>query len=350
MNIKKLSAILGLLAIIGTLSLSAVYAASLTSVSDTLSRLKISQLSDHTIKFVTPTGVGSGQNITITFPAQFTMGTFDINNIDLATATSCGGSFTDKTVGTSASGTTWGVSQSGQVITIASGTDTISATNCISVEIGANATSGATGTSQITNPSSASTYSVAVAGTFGDTGSATVQILSDDQVAVTATVDQTLSFALSSNSIGFGSLSTSATRYANTSGGTGTEPSSAHTITAATNASSGYTVNISGATLTSGANTIAAINGGPTTLSTGSEQFGIRASASGGTGAVSSPFNGSSGNYGFSATPTTPVAFASATSSSATTTYSVNYAANISSTTKAGSYSTALTYVASANF
>lgn len=350
MNIKKISAGIALLAIIGSLSLSVSYAASLTSVSDTLSRLKTSSLADHTIKFVTPTGVTAGQNITITFPGSFTMGTFNVNNVDVATATSCGGSFTDKTLAASASGATWGVSQSGQVITIASGTDTISSTNCIAVEIGANAISGATGATQITNPGSAATYAVAIAGSFGDTGSASVQIISDDQVAVTATVDQTLSFALSSNSIGFGSLSSGATRYANTSGGAGSEPSDAHTITAGTNATSGYTATITGATLTSGANTISAISGGPTALSAGSEQFGIRASASGGTGALSSPFDGSSGNYGFSSTPTTPVTFASASGSSATTTYSVNYAANIASTTEAGAYSTALTYVASANF
>lgn len=330
---------------------SFVYAAPLSSLSDTLSTVKTSTLASHTIQFITPVGVTAGQTMTITFPAGFTMGTFNINNIDLAV--SSGGtcsSFSDRTVGTSASGTTWGVAQASQVITITSGTDTIAANRCVQVEIGANATTGTSGTNQITNPSSANTYSITIAGTFGDTGSILVPIITDDQVQVSATVDQTISFALSGNSIAFGSLSSSATRYANSTTGSGTEVA-AHTMTASTNATSGYTVTATGATLTSGANTITPISGGPTALSTGTEQFGIRATVSGGSGAsVATTYAGTTGNYGFSTTPTVPTSFASATGATATNTYSVFYAANAAATTEAGTYTTAITYVASANF
>jgi hypothetical protein len=52
-------------------------AATVTTFSDNLTRLKTSTLADHTIKFVTPTGLGAGQAFTLTFDADFTMGSFD---------------------------------------------------------------------------------------------------------------------------------------------------------------------------------------------------------------------------------------------------------------------------------
>ncbi len=147
-------------------------------------------------------------------------------------------------------------------------------------------------------------------------------------------------------------FSTSATTYANSAGtGTTTEPTNAHSITAGTNGTSGYSIALSGATLTSGANTIAAIPGGTAAaLTTGSAQFGVRTTASGGTGTVSAPFNGSSGNYGFGTSPLVNATFATAAGASATTTYNVNYAANISTLTPAGSYATTLTYAITANY
>src|ERR1700690_3795015 len=60
-------------------------AAVLTSLSDNLTRLAASTLADHEIKFVTPTGVGAGQAITLTFGSAFTLGTFNVNNEDFAT-------------------------------------------------------------------------------------------------------------------------------------------------------------------------------------------------------------------------------------------------------------------------
>jgi hypothetical protein len=159
---------------VGTIGsqLEVAYAAALTSVSDSQLTLKVSTLSDHTFQFVTPTGLAAGQTITITFPLGYNMGTFSVNNIDLATSTSatCSG-FTDALLSTSASGNTWGVAQSGQTITFTSGTATIPANRCVQIEIGSNATSQAAGASQITNPATPGQYSVDLAGTLGDTGS-----------------------------------------------------------------------------------------------------------------------------------------------------------------------------------
>ncbi len=165
------------------------------------------------------------------------------------------------------------------------------------------------------------------------------------------TIQTILTFAVSDSSIGFGSFSSGATRYATGDTlGAASEPSSAHTIIGSTNAPNGYTITILGTTLVSGGNTISAISGGPTALSVGSEQFGIRTTATGGSGVVSSPYNGLVGSYGYSTTPNIPTSFATASAVTTATTYNVNYAANISSTTEAGSYATGLTYVITGNF
>ncbi|MES3006044.1 MAG: hypothetical protein V4664_03805 [Patescibacteria group bacterium] len=166
------------------------------------------------------------------------------------------------------------------------------------------------------------------------------------------TIQPVITFSISDNSIGFGALSASATRYATGDlAGFATEPTPpAHIIIAATNAPNGYVVTIQGLTLTSGLNTVSSISGGPTGLSIGSEQFGIRTTATGGSGAVTSPYNGSAGNYGYSTTPSTPTNFASASGVTTATTYNVNYAANISTITDSGEYGTTLTYIISGTF
>lgn len=165
------------------------------------------------------------------------------------------------------------------------------------------------------------------------------------------TIQPVISFSISDTTIGFGALSASGTRYATGDTlGTGSEPANAHTIISSTNAPNGYVVTVQGTTLTSGGDTVTSISGGPTALSVGSEQFGIRTTATGGSGSVSSPYNGSAGNYGYSTTPSSPTNFATASGVTTATTYNVNYAANISSTTEAGSYSTTLTYIVAGTF
>lgn len=324
-------------------------AASVTSFYDNLSRLSVSTLANHTIQFVTPTGITAGQNFTLTFDADFTMGTFSVNNVDMATATTCGGSFTDKTLAASPSGATWGVAQSGQIITFTSGTDTVTATHCVQIEIGANATSGASGTIQITNPSGAQTATLALGGSIADSGSLGIAIVASggDQVNITATVDPTISFATTDSTIGYGTLSSSAARWANGAAtGSATEVT-AHDLTASTNAASGYTIYVLGATLTSGLNTINAIGGSATASTIGSEQFGLKVTAAGGSGAAVSPY--ASANYAYNAT-TTQDDIATSSVPSLTTTYSITYIGNITATTEPGSYSTTLTYTATGLF
>jgi hypothetical protein len=154
-----------------------------------------------------------------------------------------------------------------------------------------------------------------------------------------------ISFSISTNSVNFGSLSSSASRYADTSTGSATEVQ-AHTISASTNATSGYVVTVSGNTLTSGVNTITAIGNTNTAPSIGTKQFGLRMVATG-SGSVTAPYAAS----GFALdTAGFPSQVASGAGDGTTTTYSVRYLGNISPTTAAGTYTSMLTYIVTGTF
>lgn len=160
---------------------------------------------------------------------------------------------------------------------------------------------------------------------------------------------QSITFSISDNTIGFGTVSPSAISYATgDTNGTGSE-TVAHTFEVNTNATSGYSVSILGDTLKNGSYSITSC-GASCTPSAGTEQFGLRITASGGTGAVSSPYNHAS-NYAYEATASTPDTVASAASGdSVTTTYSVRYVTNVAATTEAGAYSGAYTYTVTPSF
>lgn len=159
----------------------------------------------------------------------------------------------------------------------------------------------------------------------------------------------TLTFSISDNTIGFGNLNSSGARYATGDTlGSGSE-TVAHTFDVNTNAASGYIVTVSGSTLTDGLKTIDAIGGTSAASSPGTEQFGIRVTASGGSGAVTSPYNHAS-NYVYDGVTVPDEVASASTGDEVTTTYSVRYLGNISSTTEAGSYQSTLTYIATGNF
>src|SRR3989344_5379630 len=341
--VTSLYLVVGLLFLTGGVQVA--YAASLTALSDTMSSSKISTLSSHVLKFTTPTGANeSTDTILITFPSDFNFTSKTIGTVTFTHGATTGAESTE-TLAASPSATEWGAAFSGtqnRVLTLTAPTDGVGAAAIAAsdkVIITYNSTNS-------TNASSATSYAIAVSGTFGDTGTITVNILSDDQVAVTATVSQSLTFSISDNTIEFGTLSASAAQYADNSAGDASEVE-AHTLIVGTNASNGYTMTLNGATLTSGANTITAIGSSNTASSAGTEQFGLRMTASGGSGAVTAPYAAAGFAFDSAAFPDQ---VASASGASTNTTYSARYLANITSSTEAGSYSATLTYVATANF
>lgn len=201
----------------------------------------------------------------------------------------------------------------------------------------------------VTNPSATNatffariaTYSDAAWTTGIDTG--TVAASTAGQITVTASVDETLTFTLASATVALGTLTPSST-------GSGTS-----SMTASTNGTTGYAITVNGSTLTSGANTIAAL-AAQTASTQNSPQFGINlvsntvpsvgSNVSGsGTGAAAGTY-GTTNQYRF----VTGDTVASAGAATNANTYTVSYIANVPGNQPAGSYSTTLTYIATATF
>jgi hypothetical protein len=110
----------------------------------------------------------------------------------------------------------------------------------------------------------------------------------------------------------------------------------------------------SGATLTSGANTIGVATVSADTTNPvgtiGSEQFAIGFDDGGAALDLTNyDYDANIGDYSFVASTTTPV-LDSDTNPVATQTISAYYLANISAATEAGAYTTAITYIATGTF
>mgnify|MGYP003552544025 CR=1 FL=1 len=362
--IKKVASFLAITSLVSTSIFGIIqpaYAASVTTFSDTLSTLVASTAANHTIYFVTPTGVASGGTVTLTFDADFTgVSSIDDTDLDFAegdSGTCTTASYTEETlVAAGATSSQFNASASGQVITFESGgaSATVTAARCIRIKIGTNATSGVTGGEQISNGVAANAHSVTIGGSFGDSGTAAIDIIADDSVNITATVDPTITFTISDTTVGFGTLTTGSASWAtgDTNGVTSApaDSSGAHEMTLATNAASGYSITYNGATLTSGGNTIdvATISedddGTPA-----SEQFALGLDDNGGNVTIVSDYDlATTNSYKFVASTTTTVA--SETAPTAIETFDVQYIANISTVTEAGSYSTDITWIATGNF
>jgi hypothetical protein len=177
---------------LGLPSLRFAEAANVTSFSDTLSDSAPSVGANHTITFVTPTGIPNGQTITLNFadgPFAFNGISFDDIDVqddatDLTVAAGCGGS---ENIGFSTSSNTI-------TLTLCSGDGaSIPANGTTTIEIGTHATFGVTGNNQMTNPAVGSYQIVATAGS-SDVGETRVAIISP--VVVTAAVDTSFTFTV----------------------------------------------------------------------------------------------------------------------------------------------------------
>ncbi len=142
-------------------------------------------------------------------------------------------------------------------------------------------------------------------------------------VTVSADVGQTLSFALSATSADLGTLSDSAVSTDD------------HTLTVSTNASGGYSLTGEGSTLTSGSDTIPFVTDG--TVTTGVSEYGVA-------------FSGASGHPAGDQDLSTATTVASSTGPTSNATTTATYKASIDASQPAGSYTSAITYIATATF
>lgn len=362
--IKKITSLLAIFSMVAMMfaPLSNIaMAASVTTLSDALSTLTASTAANHEILFNTPTGVASGGNLTVTFDADFTgLGSITEDDVDFATGSSgtcSSATYTEQaTVAAGATSSQWNVTIAGQVITITSGgaSATVTAARCVRIRVGTNATNSGTGTHQISNGVAANAHSITIGGGFGDSGTASIDIIADDSVNITATVDPTITFTISDTTVGFGTLTTSTASWAtgDLAGVTSVpaDTTGSHEMTVATNAASGYSITYKGATLTSGGNTIdVATISSDNDGTPGTEQFALGIDDNGGNVTIASGYDlAGTNSYAFVANTTTTVA--SETAPTTTETIDVQYIANIASTTEAGSYATDITWIATGNF
>ncbi len=327
-----------------------VSAAFLTTISDTLSRIEDNTDSNHTIEFVTPTGVDqSTDTIILTFDDTgdaYDLSGLTYQDLDLAVDgdANCDGTWTDKTLAATPGSTIWGVSIStvNDTITLTAPTNAttgeITANRCVQIEIGTNATTGGAGAGQIGNPASG-TYITAISGTFGDTGRYAVAIVADDQIDVTAQVDPTLTVTISADSCALGTLTANFIETCN------------YLVTVSTNASNGYVSTIVGDGLLR--NTINDINDAiDGTVNKGQEEYGVGTSKTGQTILQNTSCTDHDAGISQAATRllTTAQQFANSTTPISADPTTICHLASVSGATPAGSYAQVATIVVTANF
>lgn len=165
---------------------------------------------------------------------------------------------------------------------------------------------------------------------------------------VSVTVLQSISFVISDEQIGFGSIASSAVRYATGDTlGSGTV-TAAHTLSFNTNAAEGYSVSYRGDVLKSGGNDInAATITGDADGTPGTEQFAVSLQTSG-DATIPSVYQYTSSNWSFAPNATTTLV--SESNASTVENIDLYYLANTAPNTPAGTYSTTMTYIITPNF
>jgi hypothetical protein len=235
-TLKKLFIGLVVLAIILLVEPKTASASGITAISDTMSRLQVSQNSSHQIKFTTQSAIQTtGDTITITFPSDFNFTSKNINTLTMTTGPSTGLE-NSQTIQAGAGTSIWGAVFSGtqnKILTLTSPTNGASATHPVNAGDKIIITYDSTNS---VNGSSNTTYnvSIAVAGSATESGSLAVNLLTSDQISVTANVDPTITFSLDHTSTDFGTISATSVKTASPN----------ITLQTSTNATSGYTISI----------------------------------------------------------------------------------------------------------
>ena len=232
-------------------------------------------------------------------------------------------------------------------ITLSGSTDVLGTTATTSNNIVVSLTTG-------TNTSCISTSMTAV-----DTSTIALATLTNDQVSVTATVPPLLSFSVSGQSVGFGTLTTANVYYANTSAtGSTTDPGSASDtgVTASTNAPNGLIVSAYDSNGSGSSGLYKAI--APVHLATTTNANVVTAGAEGFGLFVATTTNSLSAATGFGSGKTNATTALSTTAQTIITgsgpinagTASVVLVAAIAPSTPAGSYADAVTLTATGQF
>jgi hypothetical protein len=346
-TLKKLFIGLLVLTILLLVAPKTASASGITAISDTMSRLQVSQNSSHQIKFTTQSAVQTtGDTITITFPADFNFTSKTISTVAFTHGASTGTENTETLAG-SPTGSAWGAVFSGtqnRVLTLTVPTDGVGAAAVAASDkiiITYDSTNSVNGSSNTTY-----NISVAVAGSATESGSLAVNLLTSDQISVTANVDPTITFSLDHTSTDFGTISATSVKTSSPN----------ITLQTSTNATSGYTISIQdqGSGSNPGLyNSVSSYLLGSADASYNSTAdlssvagYGIQATSA--TATIAARYNQTSNTVGgYSRTPQTLASYNSVADSQQVT---ITSKAKVTGSSPAGSYADTITVIATANF
>lgn len=215
----------------------------------------------------------------------------------------------------------------------------------------------------VTNPSTANqTFYIRLATytstdtTGGLTDDGTVAASTATQIQLNITMPESLVFCVGTAITGTDCATVSGSSITFPEASPTTARTGTSVMAASTNGQSGYAITVSGTTLTSGSNTIAAL-ASQTASTTGTEQFGLNLRAntapatfgSDPTGAGIGTFTanyGTTNQYRF----VTGDSVASSTGSTDANAFTASYLINVAGSTEAGIYTSAMTYICTATF
>ena len=249
-GIATLLAIALVLWAVGVHMFDVAEAGNLTYIYDTLSDSNPGSPSNHSIEFLSPTGVGANATITVTFPNGFNISTSSVavGDVDLE----INGTDQDLVAGMSPAAAEWGFLISGQELRLKAGSaESLPSLATATIKIGTNANYPGAGVNRVTNHSATTSYEFTVTAGAADSGQFRVAII--ENVLVTANVDTTFAFTVSGTTTAVtcnGASSTSAVSTNTTLpfGTVASGPANAKTLcqdlTVATNAIHGYVVTV----------------------------------------------------------------------------------------------------------
>jgi hypothetical protein len=306
----------------------AAYAGTLTNMTATMSRQKVSTNSTHRVMFRIATDAVT-KAYRVDFPDGFTM-TSGAGGTVFTGGTGTPGTGTNQTANGAWTFSNTNGSKNAK-FTYTATYDPGSATEWVELNF-----------SGITNPSSNGSYTLtprvrnSADSGDNDSGQLAVPIQTEDQVTVTATVDPSITFTVSPTSVALGTLSS----------GSVTTSTQTDQLTVNTNAAGGYIVTGQGSTLSAGTPTIPFTTDG--TVTAGVSEYGIDVDASG-TPCTGNTYPTDNGGEDFDLSSTKTVV-SNTTGPVSTCRSSVLYRASVTGSQAAGSYQSVITWLATGTF
>jgi hypothetical protein len=363
-NLHQILSVVLALALLIFVSLSDINitrAALVDTFSVSLSTIEESVDANHTLTFTINDSWDASDTLYIDYPDGFDLGDlantepedFDITDDAAEKTIVANGSCSANSIEIT---TVDSVTDDRLTFTLCSGSTAIASGSVIVVEIGTHATAGSAGNDQIANQTAAQNATdatVSIGGTFGGTGSAAVEIVSDSTTTVNATVGPSITCSFAGTTTTFSNLTTGLISSSDTN----------TVITVSTNAESGFNLTVRDAG--NGTNPGLYKSSTPTsligsaddsfnntaTLSAGTDGFGIQASTSGGSGAsvtIATRYDQAGNDIG--GLELTDTSLASATGAVSSRAVTIVHKAAVGGLTPAGSYTDTLTYVCTGIF